>query len=280
MPQSTNGLWSSPSYASTVLTQSTNLNAANTAFLLQRHNDFRTLNKLSPLTWSDAIAAHTSTWAVTQAAFPGCASSTPNGGNDNTNYGQNLAYGSVSSKDVAVFLPGFVDLWLKGPGSPGFNEMLLWPNTDSLGCAVGFGSGCAMLVCDYSLTGSIPQAVTTTATSNSTRSTTTGTYSTSSSSSSSYSTTFTSSTSVSTTDSTTSTTSTTTSPIALTTGSIFVQPSLPTNNPGSDGRVILIVAVVLGIAAVFGAILFVYFCCRRKRNYKKKRNEGIYGDLN
>jgi hypothetical protein len=139
--------------------------------ILAAHNQYRAEVNVTPLTWSDTLAAQAQKCADSNAANLSSGGSfrhcfTPG-------YGQNIAQ-SPSTKGLN--LTQMVDLWgsekryfvngkfpsVSSTGSPkdvGHYTQIIWQETKQVGCGKASASGRDILVCDYSPEGNVADTV-------------------------------------------------------------------------------------------------------------------------
>ena len=117
---------------------------------LQAHNTYRTLHGVSPVTWSDTVAASAQAWANT------CPTAHSGSG-----YGENMAFASSVSYNPGAST--IVQLWYSEEpdydyNKPGFSPttghftQVVWKGSTEIGC--GFKTGCTtgwanVWVCQY-----------------------------------------------------------------------------------------------------------------------------------
>lgn len=114
---------------------------------LQAHNTYRSLHGVSPVTWSDTVAASAQAWADT------CPS-----GHSGSGYGENIAWATGNISESAVVKLWYDEEPLYDYNNPGFSSntghftQVVWKGTTEIGC--GFKSGCTtgwanVWVCQY-----------------------------------------------------------------------------------------------------------------------------------
>lgn len=129
-----------------------------TTALLSAHNRYRTEVGISPLQWSDTLAASAQSYAETLAASNRFAHS------DTDGYGENLWKGTAGAysmtdmvnswgEEKAYFIPNApfpevstTDNWQ----DVGHYTQIIWEATTEVGCGLATGSGWDILVCHYS----------------------------------------------------------------------------------------------------------------------------------
>jgi hypothetical protein len=135
--------------------------------ILDAHNKYRAEVNVTPLKWSDALAAQ-----AQECADYNAAEFLPEGRQKHCpkpETGQNIAQATSNQK---LNLSQIVDLWgaekkyfingqfpsVSSTGSPeavGHYTQLIWYNTTEVGCASVSAGGNDMLICDYSAKGNI-----------------------------------------------------------------------------------------------------------------------------
>lgn len=131
----------------------------NRADVLAAHNKYRAVLHLSPLRWSDALAASAQRWADQLAAM---------GRLQHSGSGQNLAMATAGSLTVAQL----VDLWgnerthftngyfpaISSTGNwadVGHYSQIVWKPTIEVGCGLARRNGRDVLVCNYNPPGNV-----------------------------------------------------------------------------------------------------------------------------
>ena len=127
--------------------------------LLAAHNAYRTPLGLSPLHWSDGLAANAQQWAEHLVQI---------GQMQHSGSGQNLAMASTGTQSLTAL----VDLWgneqryftdgnfpsISTSGDwkdAGHYSQLVWRSTREVGCGFASGNGQDFLVCDYAPVGNV-----------------------------------------------------------------------------------------------------------------------------
>lgn len=129
------------------------------AELLAAHNKYRAGQGLSPLRWSDALAASAQRWADHLASI---------GRLEHSGSGQNLAMAASGSQSLTQL----VDLWgservyFRNGSFPaisttgnwlnvGHYTQIVWRSTSEVGCGFGRRNGNDVLVCNYNPPGNV-----------------------------------------------------------------------------------------------------------------------------
>ena len=129
------------------------------AELLDAHNQYRAALGLSPLRWSDALAASAQRWAEHLASIGRLEHSGP---------GQNLAMASSGSQSLgdlvelwgregAYFRDGFFPA-ISATGNwvdVGHYSQIVWRDTSQVGCGFARRNGNDVLVCNYNPPGNV-----------------------------------------------------------------------------------------------------------------------------
>jgi hypothetical protein len=127
--------------------------------ILNAHNAYRAQVGVSPLQWSDSLAASAQQWANHLAAT---------GTFEHSGAGENLAQGSTGAFSVT----NLVDMWgsekqyfvygtfpnISNTGNwqdAGHYTQLVWRNTTEVGCGLASGNGNDVLVCHYNPAGNV-----------------------------------------------------------------------------------------------------------------------------
>ncbi|MDO6432279.1 CAP domain-containing protein [Flavitalea sp. BT771] len=130
--------------------------------MLQEHNAFRSEEQLSPLGWSEELAADAKAWASHLAK-------SDKGDHDQSirgREGENIWWGTTGAftytemvdfwgNEKAAFVYGVFPDCNNGSGVVGHYTQIVWKNTTKVGCALATNGKKDYLVCRYSPAGNI-----------------------------------------------------------------------------------------------------------------------------